>query len=287
MSEFRSGGWQRTVRLARGLQQLGALRQSSPAARAMIAWGIRRLRSREVTIRYGEGAGLRFNAAGSNVGYALGTSEPLVQQALVDCLRAGDVVYDVGANVGFLTLLAARRVGPQGHVVAFEPMPEAAAAARHNVALNGMTHVSVYEIGLGARAGVAEFLLAPELTWGKLAATGARPDTTGSIRVDVAVIDDLVRNNELPAPSLVKIDVEGGEGDVLRGMAWTARAHGPLVLCEMHDTNRIVAGLLSEFGYWQVVIEEPDRSVREAHWNAHVLAGPPSRDEVRRPFATR
>jgi FkbM family methyltransferase len=167
-------------------------------------------------------------------------------------------------------------------VVAFEPVPEIAAAARRNASLNRMTQVVVREEGVGAQSGAAEFLLAPELTWGKLAATGARPDTTRVLTVTLVTLDDLVRMGELPPPSLVKIDVEAAEGDVLRGMAWTAREHRPLVLCEMHDTNRVVGELLSEFGYWQVVLEEPDRSVTEAHWNAHVLAGPPERIAVSR-----
>jgi FkbM family methyltransferase len=234
-----------------------------------------------MTIRFGVGAGLRFNAGGANAGYALGIAEPPVQRVLKQCLQPGDVFYDVGANVGFFTLLGARRVGPQGHVYAIEPVPEIAAAARRNAALNGMAHVTVREAVVGARVGAGELLFSPEPTCGKLASTGARPDTVGSLAVPMVSLDHLVLEERLPPPALVKIDVEGAELEVLSGMRATVAAHAPLVLCELHETNRPVAAALSEWGYWQLTVEAPETPVAEAHWNAHVLAGPPGK-RVRR-----
>src|SRR5580658_10208738 len=100
-----------------------------------------RLRERPRTIARGQGRGLRFNPAGTHPGYALGTSEPEIQELLAANVKPGSVMWDVGANVGFLTLIAARLVGPNGQVVAFEPLPSNCEAIRRNLALNQMGNV--------------------------------------------------------------------------------------------------------------------------------------------------
>src|ERR687893_362807 len=88
------------------LRRLGTWQFSGPLARRIVGWGSRWVRNRDRTIRHGVGAGLRFNTGDANPGYALGTTEPLIQEALASCLGPGDVFYDVGANVGFFTVLA-------------------------------------------------------------------------------------------------------------------------------------------------------------------------------------
>src|SRR5882757_11121436 len=79
-----------------------------------------------------------------------GTLEPPVQEALRRLLAPGDVFYDIGANVGFFTILGARLVGPQGHVVAFEPVPACARAVGRNIELNGFAHAEIREAAVGA-----------------------------------------------------------------------------------------------------------------------------------------
>src|SRR4051794_11745594 len=97
-----------------------------------------------VTIRHGAAKGVKIHADDrSNVGYALGTTEPQVQDVLGESLNRRDVFYDVGGNVGFFPLIAAKLVGPEGRVVAIEPLPENADALRRNVALNGFENVEV------------------------------------------------------------------------------------------------------------------------------------------------
>ncbi len=106
----------------------------------------------DVAIRDGVGKGLRFKA-GYNLAYADGNNEWHVQEALAKYLRPGDVFYDIGANVGFLTVIGARLVGAGGHVIAFEPVPENAAAVRHNCALNGFGNVRIFEMAVADEVG--------------------------------------------------------------------------------------------------------------------------------------
>jgi hypothetical protein len=86
-------------------------------------------------IRSGPAVGLRFEG-GDTLGYLLGLSEPLVQQALVAHLRVGSVFYDVGSHAGFEALLGCRLVGPEGQVHCFEPVPDNMAILRQNIAAN-------------------------------------------------------------------------------------------------------------------------------------------------------
>jgi hypothetical protein len=102
-----------------------------------------RLRNQDGTIQQGAGKGLRFNPGCANAGYLLSTAEPEVQQALKMIVVPGTVVYDLGANVGFVTVIAASLVGPSGRVVAFEPVPDNFQWLQHNVRLNGFSQVLI------------------------------------------------------------------------------------------------------------------------------------------------
>src|SRR4051795_62034 len=113
----------------------------------------------EVTILHGPAAGLRFVAEEGKVGFTLGSEEPELQAELARLLRPGDTFYDVGANVGFMTLVGAPRVGPAGRVIASEPIPRLAAVVRANAALNGLAQIQVHELALAAAEGTARFVV--------------------------------------------------------------------------------------------------------------------------------
>jgi FkbM family methyltransferase len=275
------------------LRRIGAWQWTGALQRRLVQTGSEWLRQRDVTIRHGAAAGLKFNAGGANPGYALGTTEPAVQEPLLERLRPGDVVYDVGANVGFFTVLAAHLVGRTGRVVAFEPLPANVAALRHNVELNRFDNVTIVEAAVAAAAGSAGLVLAGEPTWAKLAPSTGEPErpTTGgqpvaagaptpAVSVRLVSVDDLLASGALPPPTLVKIDVEGAELEVVAGMRATLRTHQPILLCEMHGKNREFAALLREVAYEARTIEgrEPLESAR---WDVHVVAVPaPARERA-------
>lgn len=97
----------------------------------------------EGTIRRGPGAGLRIDATGTNPGYLLGTADHQEQMWLADHLKPGQTFYDIGANIGFFTLVGAKLVGARGAVVAFEPLPENVRQLERNVAINQLGNVRV------------------------------------------------------------------------------------------------------------------------------------------------
>jgi FkbM family methyltransferase len=198
----------------------------------------------------GVGQGLRFNAQGGIASYTVGTAELVVQQQLERILKPGDVVYDIGASIGFITVICARLVGPTGRVIAFEPSPPARERLRHNIALNGLQNVTVIEAGVGEREGTAHLAGDLALVWGSLQESGA----DGGVEVRVLALDELDAER-FPAPTLVKMDIEGGEGSALRGMTRVLREQRPVVLCETHDTVDEVRGLLQAQEYDVVELE--------------------------------
>jgi FkbM family methyltransferase len=197
-------------------------------------------------IASGPGAGLRFNASGGIASYTVGSAELVVQQELQRRLQPGDVVYDVGASIGFLTVICARLVGPTGRVIAFEPSPEAGRRLRHNVAINGFENVSVIEAAAGEHPGTAWLAHSHAMVWGNVVDDPAQR-SSGDPQITVTTIDDAA--TDLPSPAIVKMDIEGAEAAALRGMTKLLREHRPVVLCEIHDTFAEVRAVLADHDY--------------------------------------
>jgi FkbM family methyltransferase len=198
-----------------------------------------------------------------------GTHEIQVQQALIRSARAGDHVWDVGANIGYLALVAARIVGPSGRVVAFEPDAQCAAAIRANAALNGLAAIEVVEAAAADRSGVADLVVVRDRLWTRLASVGDHHQGERRVQVRTVALDDV----DGPPPTVVKIDVEGAELDVVAGMARLLREARPLVICEMHGRNAEFCAAMAAAGYGVSNLDGPER-VEDAGENVHALCTP-------------
>jgi FkbM family methyltransferase len=216
----------------------------------------RLLRGGSVTVAGGAAARLLLSSdhlpLGHSQGYGLvrGVLEPSVQEALRRHVGPGAVVFDVGADIGFFSLLSARLAGPSGRVEAFEPVPASAAAVTANARLNGFgERITVHQVAVSDHEGCATLLLGVDRTWSHLSERGLSPSARTPIDVRVIRLDDRIAAGELPLPDVVKLDVEGSEIAVLGGLSRTLRAHRPVVICELHETNGEVVALLSDHGY--------------------------------------
>jgi FkbM family methyltransferase len=235
-----------------------------------------RLLHRARVVGHGQAAGMRIDPSGAAAGYALGTSEPLIQDVFAEHVPTGGVVWDIGANVGFYTLIASRLVG-DGRVVAFEPLPANQQAIRRNIALNEIANVQLIAVALSDREGTAELEVHASPTWAKLDTSSDTSfkrgtDVTGRVQVALSTIDAQLA--QAPAPDLVKMDIEGAEVAALRGASKLLSEHRPTLICELHGTNRAVTELLQSHDYDVRTVETPDVPPQEAQWYVHVLATP-------------
>jgi FkbM family methyltransferase len=165
-----------------------------------------------------------------------GEYEKHMRDLLERSLRVGDVAIDVGANVGVHTLTMARLVGPAGRVLALEPNPSALKRLRRNVELNALEQVAVVPCAAGAYATRLQLRVPAEDS-----REGANPglaslvalETPHSVvEVDVQPLDAVLRVEPLGQVSLIKIDVQGYECQVLRGATETLGMFAPLVVFE-------------------------------------------------------
>lgn len=138
-------------------------------------------------------------------------------RALANIVRPGDVVLDVGANIGYLTCYLAHLVGSAGHVYAVEPDPELVDLLGRNVAHNGYSSVTSAQLALGAQDGVVE-LWRSRNNFGRhsLYPTNV-PESVGAISVEQRTGDRFWRDSIAGGPvGVLKLDVEGAELDVVR-----------------------------------------------------------------------
>lgn len=193
-----------------------------------------------------------------------GSGEPQVQRALAAQLRPGMVFYDLGANIGFFSLLAAKLVGEKGRVFSFEADPEVASRLRENIARNHFTRVSVEEKAVWSDSRRVVFARAdpaqsPDRGLGCVTKAAA-PNT---VEVEAVSLDSYV--HAFPAPDFIKCDVEGAEVEVFRGARELLRTKRPGVLCEVHNEENRRA-LVAEFSNASYVCAPCDEN--------HILASP-------------
>ncbi len=238
---------------------------------------------RDVTIKHGVASGVKFNAGAYNPETALGTYEMPVQEVFSQYLKPGDIFYDIGANVGFFTIVAAKIVGSTGKVYAFEPEAVNAATVRRNAQINNYAHVTVVEKAVSRTTGVEKLWLTENCGGHTLASVGTVSDAKNSITVDTVSIDDLIDKKLIEPPTFVKIDVEGAEIDVLNGMSQTIKEYQPMIIYEVDDREK--EGLLNKHkeidnflhsqGYEIKYLAE---SYPSNAWNVgHALAIPPTK----------
>ena len=166
----------------------------------------------------------------------LGTYEPEMQSALEELIKPGMTVYDVGANVGYVTLMMAKLTGAEGKVYAFEALPDNVERLRRNVELNGFNdRVSIFPGAVAAGAGEVKFLVHSSGGMGKAAGSAGRDEHyQREITVPCISLDEFVYAQGNPPPQAVKMDIEGGEVMALPGMTRVLAEARPLMLMELH-----------------------------------------------------
>lgn len=189
----------------------------------------------QVTVRSGPGAGLLIEIDPSAEKYYwTGTYEAQVQEAIVQLLKPGAVMWDVGAHSGFHTALASRIVGRVGQVVAFEPLLTNLARLRRTIELNGLQNVVVRPLAVSESSGVATFHVAASSSMGSLVALG---NSAATFEVGTTTLDSELAS--LRAPAVVKLDIEGAEMAAFRGASELLSRIRPVLIVEFLTTERL------------------------------------------------
>jgi FkbM family methyltransferase len=204
-----------------------------------------------VDIHAGLGKGLALHLDPRfEMDYASGKYEVHLQKALLAHLQPGSVVYDVGAHIGVVSIFASELVGSTGAVFAFEADPENAKRIEDHVRRNSLGQIQVFSCAVWSSPG--------QLSFERASAQSSRNQgsvvaTSGQAK-DVIVVQSISLDNfaheHLP-PTLIKIDVEGAEAEVLRGCEQIFSRSHPVLICEVHhrDAEEQVCPWLSQRGY--------------------------------------
>ncbi len=174
--------------------------------------------------------GKKWIAGSSHHGCWLGSYEYAKRLVFERTVSEGGVVYDVGAHVGFYTLLASVLVGPRGRVFAFEPFAANLVYLREHLRLNRIENVTVFQAAVSNTCGTALFDEGPTSSTGHMS-------PSGKLQVETIAIDELVSRGELPAPNYIKMDIEGAEALALSGASSTLAQFHPTIFLATHGSS--------------------------------------------------
>lgn len=214
--------------------------------------------------------------------YWLGTYEVELQQTIQDLVQPGMVVYDVGANIGYISMILARRVAKTGKVFSFEALPDNHERFAINLEASGFgDHVRLIRAAVVDETGAVQFQIGPSGGMGKAAGSAGRQEYSYSRSIEVQAIslDDFVYQQGNPLPQIVKMDIEGGEVLALPGMERLLEQARPVVMLELHgpEAAKAVWKTLTETNYricrMRPAYPQVD-SLEHLDWKAYLVAFP-------------
>lgn len=260
---MRSGITPATNGLIRIADEANAYVRARPRLASLAHAATQPVRRRGLPVLVGPGQGLRLSVGDSTLLRVVSRVEKDSENVMLAHLSPGDAVWDVGANIGWFSLLAARAVGQAGAVTAFEPSATNAVWLERNAARNRL-EITVVRAAVSDASGWARFDASSSLG-GHLTAGGG--DVVSTVTLDAWA-------DKHGSPSFIKIDVEGAEVAVLNGGSRLLAGGQPIVLCEAHGTQIEVAAILLEYGYEVRAVEMPGARVEDMPGWVHLLGLP-------------
>jgi FkbM family methyltransferase len=203
--------------------------------------------------------------------------EPETEIHLKNFLATSKSFLDIGANVGYFTLMA-KATNPQIKVFSFEPNPNNVRKIEENINLNQFQDITLSSSCVSDMAGEVSFSVPPvnESGWGRITNDHLPLDNFTHITTKSITIDQLINENYFGKhiPDLVKIDVEGNEFKILKGAKDFLKNHSAILCIELNEpclldcgsSSDEIIGYLKDFGYKCFAIKENDQLV-EAHFN--------------------
>ena len=193
--------------------------------------------------------------------------EPFLSAILSKILRPGDVVLEIGANIGYYMLLESQIIGSQGKIYCLEPVPQNVALLRKNIQINNLTNVEVYQLAAGGVNKTETIFIPSHRNRSSLLPTQDL-ECKNKLTIQVTTMDEFLQDKE--KPNFIRMDVEGYELEVLKGMEKLLKSSHPLkIAIEVHpilksDTEKLFR-LMKKNGFRiSCVTREPEPEILAA-----------------------
>lgn len=179
-----------------------------------------------------------------------GINEPGLVNGLQQLIKKNDIIYDIGAHIGYITILCADLVTDSGQIHCFELMPATAEKLQKTIGLNGLKNCSIHTIGLSNQQGKSTIELG-DTYMGSLDSLASKKSDKQIQTCCITTLDSYVQEQAMVQPTLIKMDIEGGEVQALEGAKELLNNSIPLLTIEFHSLALLHAGrnLLSDLGY--------------------------------------
>ena len=179
--------------------------------------------------------------------YLFGTFEPATVKVLKRLVKSGDTALDIGANVGYMSLVLAKCVGNSGRVFSFEPDSKNFALLKRNIALNADCNIepiakAVSDSHQPIRLYHAKF----DFNAGAHSMLPSEKHSSDFVEIEATTIDEFVTSHGLKKVDVIKIDIEGAEMKAFNGMSETLRRSRPFVVCELCEEHQARAGYTTQ-----------------------------------------
>jgi len=162
--------------------------------------------------------------------------EETATQETIDVLKPGNVCIDIGANLGYYALAEAKIAGDKGFVYAIEPVKENIEALKKSIALNGYKNIKVFECAIHSKVGECILHQSARSNSGTMLPTHHPYEFIGDVKVKTLTLDAFVKQENITRVDFVRMDVEGVENEVVKGMRETAKLMpvGAILCIEIH-----------------------------------------------------
>jgi FkbM family methyltransferase len=166
-----------------------------------------------------------------------GNYEPETETVFIKHINKNNIVYDIGANVGYFTLLASNLIGKNGKVYSFEPLKKNIAILSKHIKLNSALNVTIYDFAISDINKQITFTDSENTSANTYIHSSSMFKLSPTTQVQARSLDDLIYNNKLLPPDFIKIDIEGAEFDALKGAEKLIKKYQPIIYISTHENH--------------------------------------------------
>lgn len=190
-----------------------------------------------VSILDGKLKGWKWSLHSSEFKCLIGTYEPETQGVFEKYIKANDIVYDIGANVGYFSLLASFLTGKKGRVYSFEPIKDNMDTLTKHVTLNNINNIKGYNYAIADCNKIIKFTNSENKSANTYICNSPMFDISPTIDIQARSLDSLFLEDKLMPPDFIKIDIEGAEFDALKGAQYIIKKYYPVIYVSTHENH--------------------------------------------------